>query len=146
MSDGRCQWLLVRHAHAEWPHYTGRDFDRPLTQRGLDDAQATAVALRDARLIPQLVLTSPAKRTRQTTEILAAQLQLPAQSICFVDVLYNAGPATLELEMRKAQGDCGLVMLIAHNPGVSELARRMSNEPLAPPLAPAQWRLLALEK
>ena len=142
MSGGRCQWLLVRHANAEWPQYTGRDFDRPLNQRGLDDARASAVALRDAGLKPQLVLTSPAKRTRQTTEVLAAELQLPPQSICFVDALYNAGPATLELEMRKAQGDCKLVMLVAHNPGVSELARRLAKDPLAPPFAPAQWRLL----
>ena len=146
MSDARCQWLLVRHAHAEWPNYTGRDFDRPLTQRGLDDAKVTAIALRDAGLKPQVVLTSPAQRTRQTTAIFTAELQLPAQSVCFVDALYNAGPAILESELRKAQGDCRLVMLVAHNPGVSELARRLTKEPLAPPLAPAQWRLLSPEK
>jgi phosphohistidine phosphatase SixA len=57
--------------------------------------------------------------------------------------LYNAGPATLETELRRAQGDRKLVLLIAHNPGVSELARRLAKEPLAPPFAPAQWRLLS---
>ena len=142
MSGARCQWLLVRHAHAEWPQFTGRDFDRPLTQRGLDDAQAAAIALREAGLIPQLVLASPSQRTRQTTQIIAAELHVPTQSICFIDALYNAGPAALEAEMRKVQGNCRLVMLVAHNPGVSELARRLADDPLAAPFAPAQWRLL----
>lgn len=143
MRDSSRQWILVRHAHAEWSHYAGRDFDRPLTQRGLDDARAAAAALRDAQLKPELIVASPARRTRQTAEILGAELQLPPQTLCLVDALYNAGPAMLEAELRNAQGDRRLVMLVAHNPGVSELARRLAKEPLAPPFAPAQWRLLA---
>jgi phosphohistidine phosphatase len=133
----------MRHAHADWPSYTGRDFERPLTQRGLDEARACAIALRTAGLTPELTLASPARRTRQTAEILGTELQLPSQSLCLVDALYNAGPATLETELRRAQGDRKLVLLIAHNPGVSELARRLAKEPLAPPFAPAQWRLLS---
>jgi len=125
------------------PKYVGRDFDRPLTQRGLDEARATGHALRDAGLKPELVLASPACRTRQTAEIISSELQLSPQSICLVDALYNAGPATLEAELRKAQGDHGLVMLVAHNPGISELARRLAKEPLAAPFAPAQWRVLS---
>jgi phosphohistidine phosphatase len=133
----------VRHAHAEWPNYVGRDFDRPLTQRGLDDAHTSGAALREAGHKPDLILASPARRTRQTAEILTTELQLPPQALHFVDALYNAGPAMLEAELRRAQGERKLVMLVAHNPGVSELARRLAKDPLAPPFAPAQWRLLA---
>jgi len=143
VSDPRQQWILVRHAHAEWASYAGRDFDRPLTQRGLDEAHTAGAELRDARLKPDLVVASPACRTRQTAEILCKELQLPQQALCLIDALYNAGPATLEAELRKGQCDGKLVMLVAHNPGVSELARRLANEPLAPPFAPGQWRVLS---
>ena len=143
MSEARQQWILVRHAHAEWPNYAGRDIDRPLTQRGLDEARTTGVALRAARLRPELVMASPACRTRQTAEILCAELQLPQQALCLVDALYNAGPAMLETELRGNQCEGKLVMLVAHNPGISELARRLANDPLAPAFAPAQWRVLS---
>jgi phosphohistidine phosphatase len=143
VSDPLRQWILVRHAHADWPSFSGRDFDRPLTPRGLDDARASACTLRDAGLRPELVVASPALRTRQTAEILCTELQLSPQALCFPDALYNAGPALLEAELRKLQGDCRLVMVVAHNPGISELARRLSKDPLAPPFAPAQWRVLS---
>lgn len=142
MNDSSRQWILVRHAHADWPSFSGRDFDRPLTQRGQDDARNSACALRDAGLRPELVVASPALRTRQTAEILCSELQLPAQALCFPDALYNAGPALLEAELRKLQGDRKVVMVVAHNPGISELARRLARDPMAPPFAPAQWRVL----
>jgi phosphohistidine phosphatase len=142
VNDSSRQWILVRHAHADWPSFSGRDFDRPLTQRGQADAHTSACALRDAGLRPELVVASPALRTRQTAEILCAGLQLPPQALCFPDALYNAGPALLEAELRKLQGDRKVVMVVAHNPGISELARRLSKDPLAPAFAPAQWRVL----
>ena len=45
--------ILVRHAHAQWPAYQGRDFDRPLTERGVQDAHATAREIHAAGLAPR---------------------------------------------------------------------------------------------
>ena len=39
----------MRHAHAEWPGYSGEDFDRPLTPQGLADAAVSAREMREAR-------------------------------------------------------------------------------------------------
>lgn len=131
--------ILVRHAHAEWPHYTGADFDRPLTPQGLADARATAAAIRDAGHRPGKLLTSPALRTMQTTGVIASTLELPEQSVLPVVGLYNAGPDVLHTELRKALMDVDVVMLVAHNPGISELARVLTGHPGFTSLRPAQW-------
>lgn len=139
------QFIIVRHAHADWPSHQGTDFERPLTQRGLAEARATARAISAAGHRPTLLLASPALRTRQTAEILAEELQLPASAVCYVDSLYNASAATLEAELRSAAQPGQLVVLVAHNPGVSNLARVMANDPQAPPCKPAEWRMSTLE-
>jgi phosphohistidine phosphatase len=131
--------ILVRHAHADWPHYVGTDFDRPLTPQGLADARATAAAILDAGHRPGLLLTSPALRTMQTTGILAATLGMPEHSVMPVSDLYNAGPDVLHLHLRKACAAADVVMLVAHNPGISELAGALSGQPAFAPLRPGHW-------
>jgi phosphohistidine phosphatase len=131
--------VLVRHAHAEWPNYAGSDFDRPLTPQGLADARATAAAIRDAGHRPGLLLTSPALRTMQTTDVIAASLGLADSSVRQVSELYNAGPEILQAELRKAFLATDVVMLVAHNPGISELARTLTGNPGFAAFRPAHW-------
>jgi phosphohistidine phosphatase len=138
------QLIVVRHAHAEWPQYHGPDLERPLTQRGLADAHATARAITSAGHRPTLLLASPACRTRQTAEILAEELQLPDTAVRYVDSLYNATAGTLAAELRKLARPDDLVVMVAHNPGVSNLARLLSDDPQAPACLPAEWRVLQL--
>jgi phosphohistidine phosphatase len=128
---------LVRHAHAEWPQYSGRDLNRPLTPRGMKEALATAQAIKAAGHRPDLLLASPAKRTRQTAAIIAEELVLPDSALQYVDTIYNASAATLEEIVRHAIA--GHVLLVAHNPGITELARQLAVNPELPSLVPAQW-------
>ena len=138
--------VLVRHAHADWPLYSGRDFDRPLTPRGEEEAREAARALRRAGVTPALLLASPAKRTRQTADAIAREFVLADTQIRFIDILYNAGAAELEAEVRAAAQEGQPVVLVAHNPGISQLARRLSGKPKRPPFAPAGWDHFELEK
>jgi phosphohistidine phosphatase len=139
------QVILVRHAHAEWPDYRGRDFDRPLTPRGESDALSTARAIGAAGHRPQAVLASPALRTRQTTMAIATELEIAGSAIQFISHLYNADADTLAAELRKATADHGLVMLVAHNPGISELGQRLGNDQTTRNFRPADWRLFPID-
>jgi phosphohistidine phosphatase len=144
-APGAGQVILVRHAHAEWPDYDGRDFDRPLTTRGEADAHAAGRAIHAAGISPALVLASPARRTRQTAQILGEELGLAPDALRFVDSLYNAAGATLATVLRRHAANAGgIVMLVAHNPGVSDAARKLASDPQAPGFAPADWRLFDL--
>lgn len=136
--------ILVRHAHAEWPDYKGRDFDRPLTPQGEEDARATGRAIREAGLRPDVLLASAALRTRQTALLIAAELDLPESALRFSDSLYNAPESTIEVEAQAAAPAHGLLMVVAHNPGVSELARVLADDAKAPSYRPGDWRVLPL--
>lgn len=139
------QVILVRHAHADWPDYRGTDFDRPLTPRGRQDAVHAASAIRTAGVRPATLLVSPALRTSQTATIIARELGIPAAAIHHVDNLYNASARTLEAELRKAAIRSTPVMLVAHNPGISELGQLLAGDPATPPFSPADWRQFQVE-
>lgn len=136
--------LLMRHAHAEWPLYTGRDFDRPLTPRGLEDARAAGEALHAAGHAPDHVIVSPARRTTQTAQAVAAALALPASRIEFVPALYNASANELLAALHDHLQRHRFVMLVAHNPGISDLARELASGSRGRAFAPADWRLFTL--
>jgi phosphohistidine phosphatase len=139
------QFIIVRHANADWPNHQGPDFERPLTDRGFAEAHATAQAIVAAGHRPTLLLASSACRTRQTAEILAREFQLPAGAVRYVDCLYNASAATLEAVLRRAAAPGQVVVLVAHNPGVSDLARALMGDPAAPSCKPAEWRVWKLQ-
>lgn len=131
--------ILVRHANAEWPNYVGADFDRPLTPQGLTDAGSTAAAIREAGHLPGLLLASPARRTMQTAWVIATALRLPESAVVQVPDLYNAGPGSLDTELRKGFMKAATVMLVAHNPGISELARLLTGNPSFAAFRPGHW-------
>lgn len=139
------QALIARHAHADWPAFPGSDFDRPLTPRGETDARQAAAAMRAAGHVPSLLLVSPARRTRQTARIFVDELRLPATSIRLIDELYNASAAMLEAQLRQALGQQdGLLLLLAHNPGISQLAQQLTSDRARVHFAPADWRLVTI--
>ena len=140
MNPAGVRVILVRHAHADWPEYNGPDLDRPLTPRGNEDAARTAAAIKAAGLAPGSLLVSPALRTRQTAAIIATTLGLADDCTQFVDGLYNASSQGLEAELRRNAADGDTIMLVAHNPGISELGRRLACDRRARPFAPADWR------
>lgn len=132
--------ILVRHAHAEWPDYVGRDFARTLTDRGVKEAHATGLALRAAGLIPRRIIASAARRTEQTARILADELLLPPSSLQLLESLYNAAAPMLADALQAAVQQGTPVLLVAHNPGISELARLLSGKAPLAPFRPAEWR------
>ncbi|MEO2034449.1 MAG: histidine phosphatase family protein, partial [Planctomycetaceae bacterium] len=81
----------MRHSHAVGEH-TCRDFDRQLTDDGIQLANATGSLLNELRIVPDLILTSAASRTVQTGECVAAQFEssIPLSSR---EELYQAGPS-----------------------------------------------------
>ncbi|MEO7775647.1 MAG: histidine phosphatase family protein [Steroidobacteraceae bacterium] len=112
----------MRHANADWTNYNGSDFSRPLTTRGLLEAAATGKKLLEAGLVPDLVIASSAQRTRQTAQLLCDALESTRTRITFEPRLYNATESQLLLVIREVSGAHAHLLLVAHNPGVSELS------------------------
>ncbi|MGN6469401.1 MAG: SixA phosphatase family protein [Rhizobiaceae bacterium] len=113
---------LLRHAKAGWAEPGMRDFDRPLTDRGKQDAAAIGMAMRASGFIPDLVLCSTAKRARETWECTARTIgPVPAPPV-FVDGLYSCdAPGYLSI-VRKTSGDPPSLLLVGHNPMIEDVA------------------------
>ena len=117
---------LVRHAHATWKDPQPSDFDRPLTRRGQSEAMVLGRLLARDKLAPDLVISSSAQRARQTTEILARELSLPTNALRYEESLYLAEAAQI-LEVVRSPGPMlSHLMIVGHNPCISELARQLA--------------------
>src|SRR5690606_40439718 len=123
--------ILMRHAEAERAAGSGRDRDRALSARGRVDATAMGRALAARGWRPDLALVSPARRTRQTWDLLHdafGDVQIRDD-----DVLFNGGADTLRSLIAEAEDDAGCLMVVAHNPGVHVLAVEYLIESAASP-------------
>lgn len=118
---------LLRHAKSSWEDPTLRDIDRPLNERGERAARAIAAHLVEVGVELELIVSSPATRTRETIEPILAALD-PAPRVVFEDRLYGAGPAELLASARRVPREVGAAMLVAHNPGIGALASVLAGE------------------
>lgn len=113
--------ILLRHAKAERRSASGQDIDRALTDGGRADAALMGRVLADQGLRPDVVLVSAARRTQETWDAMADLF--PRARTQVMRALYNASPLVL-FEAAEGAG-AGTVLVIAHNPGVHELALRL---------------------
>jgi phosphohistidine phosphatase len=113
---------LVRHAKSDWGDPSLDDHDRPLNDRGMRDAPRMARRLAETGLRPDVILSSTALRARTTAEAFAAELRI---AVSLEPELYGA-PAGSLLAVAAATGAAS-VMVVAHDPGMSVLAGRLSD-------------------
>jgi len=113
--------VLVRHAKSDWGNPGLDDHDRPLNDRGMRDAPVLAARLADTGLQLGALLSSTALRARTTAGFFAAAKRVEAE---LDEELYGA-PASTLLRTAAARG-VDAVMVVAHDPGMTVLADRLS--------------------
>ena len=119
---------LLRHAKSSWGQPDLDDQDRPLNQRGQRDTPIMGRRLITHGVRPSLIITSPAKRARQTAKLLAREIGYPIEFMHTEKSLYLADPATI-LEVIEGQEDTfSDIVVCAHNPGITDLANRLSGQ------------------
>lgn len=117
---------LMRHADAQWKDPEVADFARPLNRRGSGEAEAMGRRLTELGLTPDLIMASPARRAQQTAEIVARELAMPPRSIHYEEALYLAAAQDI-LRLTRAIGPrVPHLMIVGHNPGISELAQLLA--------------------
>ena len=121
---------LIRHAKSSWKDADTPDFDRPLSPRGVRDAQRMAHLLAGSVDRPIYLISSPARRTRPTAIAFAREFQVPDSFIDFRPSIYEATADRLFSLLKEFSDDKARVLLVGHNPGISELARLLTRSPL----------------
>lgn len=116
---------LLRHAKSSWSEDDLSDYDRPLNKRGKTAAPAMGNYIAQNNLQPDLILCSPAKRARETMNLMLKAFPTEPE-IRFEDTLYHASPRVI-LEHVQAYGmDYPHILVIGHNPGFHAFALRMT--------------------
>lgn len=113
---------LLRHTSAADPHGYAQDADRPLTSSGRHEAEQMAHAMKTLGYLPELILSSPYLRARETAAVVAASLHLdPPLDVGFL--LPCADPITLFADLSSRRADS--VLLVGHAPDLPQLVSRL---------------------
>lgn len=117
---------LIRHAKSSWSNPLLDDFERPLNQRGKNDAPLMAKILLEKQIFPDFILSSPAKRAKTTAEIFAEQLNF-TNNIAFEKSLYLTSTKTLLDILHRIPNSYNTVFLFGHNPELTEFANELNS-------------------
>jgi phosphohistidine phosphatase len=117
---------LMRHANALWKDPQIADFDRPLNRRGNSEAEAMSRRLMELQLIPTMVLTSSALRAQQTADIVARELGVSLRNMRSEEALYLAAADDILRVVQTTGPRIPHLMIVGHNPGISEVANLLA--------------------
>ena len=120
--------VLIRHAKSSWANPLQSDFERPLNERGKTEAPAMGQKLKAASILPDLIISSSAKRTRQTAKRIAREVGYNEDNIKWEEKLYHCIPSVLEEVIYEIKDNVQTVVIVAHNPGITEFVNQLSPE------------------
>jgi phosphohistidine phosphatase len=121
--------IVLRHAKSSWESDAADDHSRPLNKRGKRDAPRVAAWLAANGWAPELVLSSDARRTRETWKRMADVLGTDVEGVTFTSDLYGGGVQEARAALAKLPASARTAMIIGHNPGWEELVAWLSGRP-----------------
>lgn len=125
---------MLRHAKSD-QHDSGiADRDRPLNKRGTRDAGRMGRLLQEEDLMPDLIITSTARRAQATVEGVVAASGYTGPVVAQAD-FYLAWPATYLQVLSEVQDDPPCVMVVGHNPGLEGLVNSLTGTSTTIPTA-----------
>ena len=145
--------LLMRHAKSDWQSGQAKDEERPLNKRGKLAAPMMGERLKERKINPNRIITSSAVRALTTTQLVAEKLGYSKEDLRIQPKFYNASSQTLLNEIHRMNDKEDFIMIVGHNPGITELAQELSQQsvPAMPTCAMAclrfatkHWALLGV--
>ncbi|MGI8469624.1 MAG: SixA phosphatase family protein [Pyrinomonadaceae bacterium] len=119
--------LLLRHAKSSWEKSDLADFDRPLNSRGLAAAPLAGNIIYDRHLQLDLILSSPAKRAKQTAVLVKETGQITVK-IQYEEKIYEASPLSLLSILAEQSDKNESILLVGHNPGLEGLIKVLTGK------------------
>jgi phosphohistidine phosphatase len=119
--------MLVRHGQANSGIYESSDFNRALSNTGINEAQELAFRLKNKSLIPTLLLSSPAVRAISTASIFAGIWGKEIQEIITQESIYESNIPSLLQSVNNINDEVEFVALFGHNPEISSFAEYLTS-------------------
>lgn len=118
--------FICRHGDAQMPAFRQHDYDRKLTDTGKLEAENAGKWLNSSAGKPALIVSSSARRALSTAYTIASQIAYNQDYIKFHPEIYNASSDTILLTLSKTDSRYKSILLVGHNPGISELITLLS--------------------
>ena len=116
---------ILRHAKSSWDDFTLKDFDRPLSTRGIQDAELMGNYFKSKRKVLDLVLSSPSKRTEETLEHFFIKT---SQNIIFNETIYHSSEQNIYSVIKDVERSISSLMIVGHNPSMHEFSESFSGQ------------------
>ncbi len=120
--------IITRHAKSDWGNEFLKDIDRPLNERGYNDAYVMAQWFSNNKKHPDLLLSSPATRAFNTALIFLREMNLPLDKVQIQDNIYESPATSLIKVIQQQQRSVESIMLFGHNPGFTDLSNQLSSD------------------
>lgn len=118
---------LFRHAKSSWDDPELKDFDRPLNKRGMKSAPLMGRVMRDKGVTPDLIISSPSRRTVETVELALSKARIKVETCRYDRRVYMASDSQLLKILKENGSEIDSIMIIGHNPGLEDLLYRLTN-------------------
>lgn len=119
--------LLLRHAKSSWKQTGISDHDRPLNRRGQEAAPQMGQLMYEEDLVPDIILSSTARRARNTADLVAEASGFPGEVI-YLEDFYHAWPSDYVDALRNLSDEISSAMVVGHNPGMEMLLEQLTSE------------------
>lgn len=117
--------ILVRHAKSSWDDAFMSDFDRPLTERGKEDALLMAKHVFEKKVQIDSFISSPAKRARKTASFFLKQYGLEKEDLVLKPELYLPPVEIFYSTIEACNDDIKNLALFSHNSGITDFANTL---------------------
>lgn len=122
------QLLIFRHAKSDWANTDISDFNRPLNSRGLVDAPVMGKRLKELKIRPEMVISSPAIRALSTAKLVCQEINFPLEAIQTNKSIYEATCSQLLKLINNFDNGSDVIALFGHNNGITDLAVYLTDE------------------
>ncbi len=118
---------IVRHAKSSWKNPELKDIERPLNERGKRDAPFMGNVLKEKKIFPDAVYSSPAARALLTAKIIIKEINYPEEKIIIKKNIYEASVSNLLKIISSFPENYKHIMMFGHNPGFTLLSHYLCN-------------------
>ncbi len=117
--------LMVRHAKSDWGNLQLKDFDRPLNERGRENAPDMGNRLKHRHYYVDQIVSSSSKRTRGTARRIAKAIGYDREKIIWTEDLYHANSARIREIIYTLDNQVESVMIVCHNTGITDFVNSL---------------------
>ena len=118
--------FIVRHAKSSWDFPDLDDYDRPLNRRGKRNAPEMGQRLAARDVLPDALISSPAKRAAATARRIAEQISFPVKTIKHEPLFYHGSINSMVGVIKAVKDEVEALMIFGHNPGLTDLTNQLS--------------------